>query len=411
MPWLVSTALIHSLIAAEQRGVFRSWTVLLAIFAFSLSLLGTFLVRSGVLTSVHAFASDPERGMYILLFLSIVIGSSLTLFAIRGPVLMSASSYSGSSRETFLLINNLILTVAVAVVLLGTMYPLISDAFGLGKISVGPPYFNFFFVPLTFILLMFIPLAMRSSWGHVSVKILSSWLIQPFLLSFVVGLIGSSMLAHWVGETQNSFSALVTLMCVSWVFMMIFVDVKEKLKLSTFTKLPVRYYGMVLAHLGVAVTVLGAGLYASSGIQKDVKMGVGDYAYLGGHEFYFSDIKHDRMSNFLFTRAEIIVSREGREIVTLKPEKRLYFSSPQTMTEAAIDGGLLRDIYISLGEPLDNNYWAIRLHVKPFVRCIWLGGAMISLGGLLAVLDKRYRRRKIIKRDLENLSAQSVPEM
>ena len=191
--------------------------------------------------------------------------------------------------------------MAVAVVLLGTMYPLISDAFGLGKISVGPPYFNFFFVPLTFILLMFIPLAMRSSWGHVSVKILSSWLIQPFLLSFVVGLIGSSMLAHWVGETQNSFSALVTLMCVSWVFMMIFVDVKEKLKLSTFTKLPVRYYGMVLAHLGVAVTVLGAGLYASSGIQKDVKMGVGGEVVVGSLkrareslliEFHVSDDWH-----------------------------------------------------------------------------------------------------------------------
>ncbi|MBV33018.1 MAG: heme lyase NrfEFG subunit NrfE [Porticoccaceae bacterium] len=411
MPWLVSTALIHSLIAAEQRGVFRSWTVLLAIFAFSLSLLGTFLVRSGVLTSVHAFASDPERGMYILLFLSIIVGSSLTLFAIRGPVLMATSSYSGASRETFLLINNLILTVAVAVVLLGTMYPLISDAFGLGKISVGPPYFNFFFVPLTFILLIFLPLAMRSSWGNVSVKILSSWLIKPLLLSLLVGLTGSSMLAYWVGDEQNSLTALVTLTCVSWVFTMIFVDFRDKLKSATFTTLPLRYYGMVLAHLGVAVTVLGAGLYAASGIQRDVKMGIGDYAYLGGYKFYFSDIKRDRMPNYSFTRAEIIVSRADREIVTLRPEKRHYFSNPQTMTEAAIDAVLLRDLYISLGEPLDNDHWAIRLHVKPFVRCIWLGGAMISLGGLLAVLDNRYRRRKMSSpRGLKNLPDQAALE-
>ena len=411
MPWLVTTALIHSLIASEQRGVFRSWTILLAIFAFSLSLLGTFLVRSGVLTSVHAFASDPERGIYILLFLSIVVGSTLALFAIRGPVLMSTSSYSGTSRETFLLINNLILTVAVAVVLLGTLYPLISDAFGLGKISVGPPYFNFFFVPLTFVLLIFIPLAMRSSWGNVSTKAVSSWLMQPLLLSLLLGLIGSTTLAYWVGEKGNSLLAIVTMTCVSWVFVMIFKDFRDKIKSSRFTLLPVRYYGMVLAHLGVAITVLGAGLYAASGIQRDVKMGIGDYAVLGGYTFYFSDIKRDRGSNFSFTQAEIIVSKEGREIVTLNPEKRHYFSNPQTMTEAAIDPGLLRDLYVSLGEPLDDDQWAIRLHVKPFVRCIWLGGAMISLGGLLAVLDKRYRRRKICSQDRANLSVQSASEI
>ena len=409
MPWLVGTALVHSISVTEKRGAFRSWTLLLAILAFSLSLLGTFLVRSGVLTSVHAFANDPERGIFILAFLGLVVGSSLLLFALRGPVVqrqqgdIEVVSYSGLSREMMLLLNNVLLVSAMAMILIGTLYPLIADVLDLGKISVGPPYFNFFFVPMTLGLMVAMGFAVFSRWKKTDAQMLRQKGMLPFLISLSAALILPLFLAESVSWATYSITAVITLGASFWVVTMSLEDLWQKLdrgssavssRLKNLTKLPGSYWGMQVAHIGIAVCALGVGLSSVYDVQKDVRMVPGDRVAVAGYEFTFDSLNFVQGPNFGASRGQISAYKNDRLVAVLYPEKRKYEARNQVMTEAALDAGLTRDLYVSLGEPLKGDAWAIRLHVKPFVRCIWLGGLMIGLGGLLSVMDKRYRRRR-----------------
>jgi cytochrome c-type biogenesis protein CcmF len=406
MPWLVGTALVHSISATEKRGVFRSWTLLLAILAFSLSLLGTFLVRSGVLTSVHAFASDPERGVFILAFLGLVVGGSLLLFALRGPAMQSQSgqsetaSYSALSREMHLLFNNILLVTATAMILVGTLYPLIADVLNMGKISVGPPYFNFFFVPLTLGLMIAMGFAVFSRWKKTDAQMLRQRGALPLLVSLVAALVLPLFLAEEISWSSYSISAVITLGISLWVVTMSAEDLWLKtngLKISSIKKLSASYWGMLCAHIGIAVCAVGVGLSTVYDVQKDLRMVPGDSQVVAGYEFRFDRLDNVQGPNYMASRGQISVFKNAKQIAVLYPEKRNYSARNQVMTEADIDGSISRDLYVSLGEPLRGDAWAIRLHVKPFVRCIWLGGIMIGLGGLLAVMDKRYRRRRVQK--------------
>ena len=396
MPWLVGTALVHSIAATEKRGVFRSWTLLLAIFAFSLSLLGTFLVRSGILTSVHAFATDPERGMFILAFLALVIGGSLLLFALRGPTMYKSAGYGAWSREMMLLVNNILLVSSMAMILVGTLYPLLADVLGWGKISVGPPYFNFFFVPIMSVLTVCVGFAMYTRWKKTEVSLLRRKANIPLLLSVLLALVLPLFMTGEDTDSGYSLAAAVTLLLGFWVIAMSIADVTDKLagKLSRLTTLSGSYWGMICAHLGLAVCVLGVGLSSIYDVQKDVRMEPGDRAVVSGYEFEFLGIEQIQGPNYTAYQGQIKVKSEGDFSTLMTPEKRSYNAGGQVMTEAAIDASLSRDLYVSLAEPLAGQAWAIRLQVKPFVRCIWLGGLMIALGGLLAALDKRYRRKR-----------------
>ncbi|MGB0449694.1 MAG: heme lyase CcmF/NrfE family subunit, partial [Porticoccaceae bacterium] len=411
MPWLVGTALVHSISATEKRGVFRSWTLLLAILAFSLSLLGTFLVRSGVLTSVHAFASDPERGVFILAFLGLVVGGSLLLFALRGPDMQSHSqnglqqsaSFSGWSREMHLLFNNILLVTSTAMILLGTLYPLIADVLNMGKISVGPPYFDFFFVPLSLGLMVAMGFAVFTRWKKTDAQLLLQKGVVPVIISLVAGLILPLFLAHYFAQeiswSSYSITAVITLAVSFWVVTMSLEDLWDKLSNGGFNirnvkKLSASYWGMLCAHTGIAVCALGVGLSSVYDVQKDLRMVPGDSQEVAGYEFRFDRLDNVQGPNYTASRGQISALKDGQLITVLFPEKRHYSARNQVMTEADIDASLSRDLYVSLGEPLKGDAWAIRLYVKPFVRCIWLGGIMISLGGMLAVMDKRYRRRR-----------------
>lgn len=395
MPWLVGTALVHTLAVTEKRGVFRSWTLLLAIFAFSLSLLGTFLVRSGVLTSVHAFAADPTRGVFILGFLAIVIGGSLTLYALKGPTIKGSSHFSGISREMFILINNILLVSIMVIILLGTLYPLIADVLDWGKISVGPPYFNLFFIPLMLLLAVLMAIGSVLRWKRNSTNNLKRYFNLPLVSALILG----TVLPVFYGERYEIMAA-VTLAVAVWVFVVTLIDLWQKARhsrslLSGLARLKGSYYGMVIAHLGIAVCIVGAGMTSLYSVQRDVRMEPGDVAQVAGYEFEFRGMRVVQGPNYLADQGSIVVTKNGRPINELTPEKRRYVASGQTMTEAAIDGRLMRDLYVALGEPLKGDAWAVRVYVKPFVRWIWLGGLLISIGGLLAVLDKRYRRYKV----------------
>lgn len=393
MPWLVGTALMHSVSATEKRGVFRSWTLLLAIFAFSLSLLGTFLVRSGILTSVHAFASDPERGVFMLMFLAIVIGGSLMLFALRGPAMRKVAAYSGWSREVMLLINNVILVSAMTMILIGTLYPLVADVLELGKISVGPPYFNFFFVPLTFGLVVAMGIAVFTKWKSTESRLILSKIPGPLLLAIICGGVFPFYLA-----TDYSFSIVagLTIFMTVWLIATIAVDLIDKVgtNIKRVAKLSYSYLGMQLAHTGLAICVLGVGLSSAYDQTRELRMAPGDNAEIAGYTFNFSGVNPVAGPNFTAFQAQIKVTQDRRLVANLYPEKRHYNAGGQVMTEAAIDPSLTRDIYVSLGEPLAGGAWALSLQVKPFVRCIWLGAIMVGIGGLSAATDRRYRRRK-----------------
>lgn len=389
MPWLVGTALIHSLAVTEKRGVFKSWTVLLAIAAFSLSLLGTFLVRSGVLTSVHAFASDPARGVFILIFLLLVVGGSLTLFAIRAPVVKSHVGFGLWSRETLLLGNNLVLVVAASMILLGTLYPLVLDALSGAKMSVGPPYFNALFVPLMALLMAVMAVGVLVRWKDTPVK----WLLS--MLAPV--LVGSAVLAVIAGFAMADFhwAVLATVALATWVLLAGVRDLLDKTRhkglLNGMRSLTRSYWGMQLAHIGIAVVALGVVLSSQNSAERDLRMAPGDSVELGGYTFVFDGARHVQGPNFTSDEGTLRVLADGKAVTVLYPEKRLYTVQRSMMTEAGIDGGLTRDLYVALGEPLDNGAWAVRVHVKPFVRWIWFGGLITALGGVLAALDKRYR--------------------
>lgn len=389
MPWLVGTALIHSLAVTEKRGVFKSWTVLLAIAAFSLSLLGTFLVRSGVLTSVHAFASDPARGVFILIFLLLIVGVSLTLFAFRAPVAKSRVAFGLWSRETLLLGNNLLLIVAASMILLGTLYPLALDAVSGAKMSVGPPYFNALFVPLMGLLMALMAVGVLVRWKDTPVKWLLS-MLAPVLVS-------SAALAIIAGFAMTDFhwAVLATILLAAWVLLAGMRDLLDKTRHQGVFKgmraLTRSYWGMQLAHMGIVVVALGVMLSSQNSVERDLRLAPGDSVELGGYMFVFDGATHVQGPNFTSDVGTIRVLEDGKEVSILHPEKRLYTVQRSTMTEAGIDAGFTRDLYVALGEPLDNGAWAVRVHVKPFVRWIWFGGLITAVGGLLATLDKRYR--------------------
>ncbi|WEJ70646.1 heme lyase CcmF/NrfE family subunit [Pseudomonas sp. PSE14] len=389
MPWLVGTALIHSLAVTEKRGVFKSWTVLLAIAAFSLSLLGTFLVRSGVLTSVHAFASDPERGVFILAFLLVVVGGSLTLFALRAPVVKSQVGFALWSRETLLLLNNLVLVVTASMILLGTLYPLVLDAISGAKLSVGPPYFNALFVPLIAILMLALAVGVLVRWKDTPTRWLRNMLTPVLIGTVVLGAAGSFLYGelHW--------EVLTVFMLAAWVVLAgvrdFFDKVRHKGVIAGAAGLNRSYWGMQLAHLGIAVCAIGVVLTSQFSAQRDLRMAPGESVELAGYQFRFEGTHHFEGPNFTSDKGTIVVTRDGSEVATLHPEKRLYSVQNSMMTEAGIHGSLTRDLYVALGEPLDNGAWAVRVHIKPFVRFIWLGGLLMALGGVLAALDRRYR--------------------
>lgn len=395
MPWLVGTALVHSLAATEKRGVFKSWTLLLAIFAFSLSLLGTFLVRSGVLTSVHAFASDPERGFFILMLLAITMGGSLTLYAFKAPNVKSESNFSWLSREVLLLVNNVFLTVMAVTVLLGTLYPLLIDALGAGKISVGPPYFNAVFVPImgTMAVAMGISVAVR--WRETSTKVVIDKLWQPAAISILCGL----FFPFFYGSGFD-FRVFIGISVSLWVISTVITEFIGKFRnAQSFSiklkQLPFSYYGMMLAHIGVAVTAIGITLVSTYSEERDIRMAKGDSVELAGYQFIFQGTHVVKGPNYVADQATIELLESGNFVVTLHPEKRRYNVKRNMMTEADIDAGLFRDLYVALGEPLNNGEaWAVRVHYKPYVRWLWLGGILMALGGLLTVADKRYRQSK-----------------
>lgn len=394
MPWLVGTALIHSLAVTEKRGVFKSWTLLLAIFAFSLSLLGTFLVRSGVLTSVHAFASDPERGFFILVLLLLTIGGSLTLYAFKAPNVKSESSFGWLSREMLLLINNVFLVVMAITVLLGTLYPLLIDALGSGKISVGPPYFNALFVPIMSLLALSMGISGAARWRQTSIAGLKKQLFVPAIISLVVGLVFPFI----YGDGFN-FRVFLGITISTWIIATTAKEFKDKFRntnsiTAKLSQLTLSYYGMMLAHLGVAVVAIGITLVPTYSEERDMRMAPGDKIELADYQFEFKGAKKVKGANFTADEGTIVITLEGEPVVTLYPQKRHYTVKRSMMTEASIDPGLFRDLYLAMGEPLGNDgAWAIRVHYKPYVRWLWLGGLLMALGGLLTVFDKRYRSK------------------
>ncbi len=409
MPWLVGTALIHSLAVTEKRGGFRVWTVLLAIIAFSLSLLGPFLVRSGVLTSVHAFATDPARGIFILFFLVIVIGGSLALFAWRAPRVGLGGAFELVSRESALLANNVLLLVAAASVLLGTLYPLFLDALGLGKISVGPPYFEAVFVPLMTPAIFLMGVGPLAKWKQAQLPELAARLKWAFVIALVTALLLPFTLGKWT--PMIAFGLLLSL----WVAIAGFVNLKQRVALlrassgrsfrSQLTAIPRGYYGMLLAHLGVAVFITGVTLVKGYEVEKDVRMQQGDTVEVGGYTFRLEGLSEVAGPNYDATRGAISVSKGGKPVRTMFPEKRFYRVQQMPMTEAAIDTGLTRDLYVSLGEPLEGGAWVVRIYHKPFVDWIWGGAFLMALGGILAISDKRYRRALAAERETSAAAA------
>ncbi len=392
MPWLVGTALIHSLAVTEKRGLFRSWTVLLAIAAFSLSLLGTFLVRSGVLTSVHAFAADPERGLFILIFLVLVVGGSLTLYAFRAPTVASPISYELESRESLLLANNLIFAVSAIVVLLGTLFPLLMDALGQGKYSVGPPYFNAVFVPAMALLAPFMAVGPISRWKQDSSK---RWLSELGMPAVVCVLVAAA--APLVGAGEVNVWASLSVLLAAWLVLGLVRDLQVRMRgissgSAVFARLTPSYLGMFMAHFGFALTLIGATFVTQFSAERDLRMEVGDTVTLNGYAFVLDELTVVEGPNYAADRGIFSVSVEEQLFTTLMPEKRRYVASGQIMTEAAIDAGAMRDLYIALGEPLGDGAWSVRVQHKPLVRWIWFGALLIGVGGLTTSFDRRYRR-------------------
>ncbi|QSX37507.1 heme lyase CcmF/NrfE family subunit [Shewanella sedimentimangrovi] len=392
MPWLIGTALVHSLIVTEKRGTFRNWTVLLSIFAFSLSLLGTFIVRSGVLTSVHSFASDPSRGMFILLLLGITIGGSLTLFAFRASDMTSPAKFELMSKETMLLLCNVILTVAAGTVLLGTLYPLLIDALGMGKISVGPPYFNAVFVPLVLVLFVFMGIGPIVRWKKAKQGELKRQLLIPAVVSVLFGLAAPFL----AGGEFNAWVAAGIAAAV-WITLATLREAYNlaKTKEGTFelTRISRGQLGMIVAHLGIAVSVVGATMVSNYTIEKSVRMGPGASYELAGYTFKFVDIKNMAGPNYTAKQGQIEVYEGDKFLTLLKPDRRQYNVSTMDMTEAGIDWGLFRDLYVTMGDPVSDTEFAVRLNYKPFVRWLWFGGIFMMIGGLFAASDKRYRVR------------------
>jgi cytochrome c-type biogenesis protein CcmF len=394
MPWLAGTALIHSLAVTEKRGAFKAWTVLLALTAFSLSLLGTFLVRSGVLSSVHAFATDPARGAFILGFLAFVIGGSLVLYAWRAPKIITGGQFTWFSREALLLSNNVVLLAALGSVLLGTLYPLFMDAMNLGKISVGPPYFNAVFVPLMAPALFLVGVGPLVRWKGDSLPGIASRLKWALAVALLTGFL--------LPLTLDGFNPWATLglFLAIWIALTVLIAFRERLAhaggaglLARLGSLPRAFWGMQIAHLGLAVGIAGITVVANYESDKSVRMNVGSYAELAGYTFTFQGHDEYEGPNYRAAKATIEVSKAGKKLATLRPEKRIYNASGMPMTEAALHPNAFRDIYVALGEPLDGSTtaWVVNLYYKPFINWLWLGSVLLVIGGFVAAADRRYR--------------------
>jgi cytochrome c-type biogenesis protein CcmF len=403
MPWLCGTALMHSLAVTEKRGGFKIWTVLLAIVTFSLSLLGTFLVRSGVLTSVHAFATDPARGVFILGFLVVVVGGSLALFAWRAPRVGLGGKFDVVSRESALLANNVLLLVAAASVLLGTLYPLFLDALGLGKISVGPPYFDAVFVPLMAPAVFLMGVGPLARWKQASIPDLAGRLKWAFAVAVVSAALLPLTMGRWT--PMVAFGLLLAL----WVTAAGVVNLRGRVQqlaaagggrpVSYLKRLPRGYYGMLLAHFGVAVFIVGVTLVNGYETEKDVRMAPGNTVSIGGYTMRLERLEDTTGPNYTSVKGVVTVLKDGRERGVMYPEKRFYTVQQMPMTEAAIDTGFTRDLYVSLGEPVDGGAWIVRVYHKPFVDWIWGGAFLMAIGGLLAVSDRRYRMARAPRRE------------
>ena len=393
--WLFGTALIHSLAVTEKRGMFKSWTVLLAILAFSGSLLGTFITRSGLLTSVHAFASDPSRGFFILGILGISIGGSLLLYALRAPLIKGSFGFEYTSREFFLLVNNVILVVSAASIFLGTLFPMVYQAVTDDLISIGPPYFNTIFVPLMMLLFVFVGIGPLSRWKRTSWVYLTAQLGKVLFASLVVGLI-----VPLIVLSKFSLAATITLILASWIVCAIGKDISNKVanKRSTLAglkSLSLSYYGMVLAHIGIAVMLIGAALTSFFSEERSVLLAPGESVELGGYLFTLEGSERIEGPNYIGDEAELTVINDGELLTVLYPQRRLYVASGTPSTEMAIDAGFFRDLFVTLGEEKGSGAWSMTLYVKPFVRWIWLGAIFMAIGGSLAAGDKRYRRLRI----------------
>ena len=396
MPWLAGTALLHSLAVTEKRGSFKAWTVLLAILAFSLCLLGTFLVRSGILVSVHAFASDPTRGLYVLAYLIVVIGGSLTLYAYKGSQIRSRDNAERYSRESLLLLNNILLMTALCVVLLGTLLPLVHKQLGLGSISIGAPFFDQMFLIIMTPFALLLGIGPLVKWRRDQFSAIRT----PVIASVIIMLIAGFALPYLLQDKLTVSAVLGTMMTVIIVLLSLNEMHQRATYRDTFwrgiTKLSRSHWGMILAHLGVAMTVWGIAFSQNYSIERDVRMNVGDTVQIAGYDFTFKGISDANGPNYVGGKAQIDISRDGKHETTLYAEKRLYTVSKMPMTEAAIDWGFSRDLYAALGEKLDNNAWALRLYYKPFIRWIWLGGLFMALGGVLCMFDRRYRFSQIL---------------
>ncbi|WP_290521104.1 heme lyase CcmF/NrfE family subunit [Aggregatibacter sp. oral taxon 458] len=399
MPWLAGTALLHSLAVTEKRGSFKAWTVLLAILAFSLCLLGTFLVRSGILVSVHAFASDPTRGLYVLAYLIVVIGGSLTLYAYKGSQIRSRDNAERYSRESLLLLNNILLMTALCVVLLGTLLPLVHKQLGLGSISIGAPFFDQMFLIIMTPFALLLGIGPLVKWRRDQFSAIRT----PVIVSLIIMLIAGFALPYLLQDKPTVSAVLGTMMTVIIVLLSLYEMHQRATYRDTFwrgiTKLSRSHWGMILAHLGVAMTVWGIAFSQNYSIERDVRMNVGDTVQIAGYDFTFKGISDANGPNYVGGKAQIDISRDGKHETTLYAEKRLYTVSKMPMTEAAIEWGFSRDLYAALGEKLDNNAWALRLYYKPFIRWIWLGGLFMALGGVLCMFDRRYRFSQILAKD------------
>ena len=399
MPWLGGVALLHSLAVTEKRGVFKAWTIMLAIFTFALSLLGTFLVRSGVITSVHSFAADPTRGLFILVILGVVIGGGLAMFAWRGWRLTQESHYQLKSRETLLVINNIIILVATIVVVIGTLYPMLADALKLGQVSVGAPYFNALFVPLTWLLLLFLAIGPVSRWKKDTRPLLGTGLA---ILASCFVLAG--VLSYFLVSSININIFMSAALCL-WVLVWMVIDIKDKTRNARsfgagLKRLHMGYWGMQLAHLGILLSVMGIAITTSLSIEKDIAMQKNQSVEVQGYQFTMDELKKIRGANFDATQAVVSVRKNNQLVATLYPEKRHYVVSQMPMTEASIQYNPLRDIYMAMGEPIlgvnqseaDATKWAVRIYIKPGVRWVWWGGFVLALGAILSMFDKRYRK-------------------
>ncbi len=390
VPWLIGTALIHSLAVTEKRGSFKNWTVLLAISTFSVSLLGAFLVRSGVLTSVHAFATDPGRGVFLLTLFGAVVGSSLLLFALRAPKVGLGGRFALISRESLLLINNVLLAVAASAVILGTLYPLLLDALGLGKLSVGPPYFNAVFVPLMAPALLLIAAGPTANWKSAKIPAMMKQLVHPAWIAVVVGIGAPFLLGRW--SALLAFGIGVS----AWIASAVIIGIVQRVRAtrSGLMAQPRSWLGMHLAHFGIAVFVAGVTVVMGYESEQDLSMMPGDTVMAGDYEVTFRGVRRATGPNYESEVGDFLLSKNGRAIRSLHPEKRAYFSSDMPMTEAAIDANGLRHVYLSLGEALGDGAWSVRVYYKPFVDWIWIGCVLMALGGLLAISDRRYRLKR-----------------